>query len=72
MTNADRYCYTLPNGECVSTDPRCMHQPAPRTVKFQARQFDWVTCRSRLAGKGICGALNLIGEAQCTRCGSAK
>jgi len=21
----DKYCVTLPNGDCISTDPRCMH-----------------------------------------------
>ena len=23
----DRYCYTTPDGDCTSKDPRCMHQP---------------------------------------------
>jgi hypothetical protein len=25
----DKYCVTLPDGDCVSKDPRCMHQPKP-------------------------------------------
>lgn len=30
----DEYCVTENNGECVSTDPRCMHnQPEPATTK---------------------------------------
>lgn len=23
----DQFCHTLPDGECVSDDSRCMHQP---------------------------------------------
>jgi hypothetical protein len=23
----DAYCYTTPDGDCISTDARCMHQP---------------------------------------------
>lgn len=26
MTKADQYCETRADGECISTDPRCMHQ----------------------------------------------
>lgn len=33
----DAYCYTLEDGSCVSTDPRCMHNAASaakkRTIK---------------------------------------
>lgn len=28
----DRYCITAANGDCISTDPRCMHQPRGDTV----------------------------------------
>ena len=28
----DAYCVTTPDGACVSTDPRCMHQPAQEPV----------------------------------------
>lgn len=28
IVNPDRYCITEANGECVSTDPRCMHNQA--------------------------------------------
>ena len=31
----DKYCYTQENGECISTDPRCMHN------KFVAVDEDW-------------------------------
>lgn len=23
----DKFCYTTPDGDCISEDPRCMHQP---------------------------------------------
>lgn len=32
-TRPDAYCFTLPNGECISTDPRCIHQPLPGRVE---------------------------------------
>lgn len=30
----DRYCLTREDGECVSTDPRCMHQPPLRDWRY--------------------------------------
>jgi len=30
FTDGDRYCLTLPDGSCVSDDPRCMHNRGTR------------------------------------------
>lgn len=32
MNSSDEYCDTRADGECVSEDPRCMHQPPERDV----------------------------------------
>lgn len=31
LTAPDRYCFTLPNGGCVSQHPKCMHQVHPHS-----------------------------------------
>lgn len=33
----DRYCLSTPAGDCISTDPRCMHQPTPEHLENEQR-----------------------------------
>lgn len=33
----DAYCITTPDGDCISTDPRCMHQPQGEAVDWKAQ-----------------------------------
>lgn len=37
----DAYCVTAPNGDCVSTDPRCMHQPRLQQSTFASIFATW-------------------------------
>ena len=63
MQEPDAYCVTTPDGACVSTDPRCMHQPAqePRPpvvvfsdhpdfvggIKWSDLELEWIAKRDQ-------------------------
>ena len=44
----DARCVTAPDGECVSTDPRCMHAAPPRAGHDDLRRFYNVTTDAEL------------------------
>jgi len=37
QAESDAYCITTPDGGCISTDPRCMHQPQAEAVDWKAQ-----------------------------------
>ena len=73
----DRYCVTTPDGDCVSTDPRCMHQvteslstqcpgcdPAPGGSKCGYHEVPGDVGEDE---PGLCNHGDVLGE--CPRCG---
>ena len=48
----DAHCVTTPDGDCVSTDPRCMHQ-APAPISARRAQMDAARAEAMRTGKSV-------------------
>lgn len=46
----DKHCLTTPDGDCISTDPRCMHQSITLDVNEIAHQLADEICRVYVSG----------------------
>lgn len=48
----DKYCLTLANGDCVSHDPRCMHNAQPASAETEPQDLQIDTSVTRMGSGG--------------------